>query len=114
MSTSWTHAYRHYLIQYNSIREEFWIVKDGFTISAAANEKAARDVIDTLLGGPESAFGFVVMVRDRGQDEPRMLNKLYPDHASATCVKHNYLNSGRVNSAYVREATQDDVNRIGD
>lgn len=46
---SWTHAYRGYLIQFTAFRDEFWIVKDGFTISAAANEEAAKRIIDSLL-----------------------------------------------------------------
>ena len=65
-----------------------------------------------------SEFGFVVMVRDRGQDEPRMLNKIYKTHIDATIVKHNLtINAGplrRVNSAWVREATAEDVAKVGE
>jgi len=59
-----------------------------------------------------SEFGFVVIVRDRGQDAPRMVNRMYPDHPSAICVKHNLQLTGRYNSVIVREATQEDRDSI--
>jgi hypothetical protein len=56
-----------------------------------------------------SEFGFIVMVRDRGQDEARRLPKIYPDHPAAICVKHNLQDTGRYNSVYVREATAGEI-----
>jgi len=56
-------------------------------------------------------LGYVVVVRDRGQDEPRITNRIYPDHPSAICVKHNLQLTGRYNSVSVREATPEDVKR---
>jgi hypothetical protein len=66
------------------------------------------------INKPQFGIGFVVMVRDRGQDAPRMVNKLYPDHVAATCVKHNLQDTGRYNGVYVREATLEDVAKIGE
>jgi hypothetical protein len=56
-----------------------------------------------------SEFGFIVMVRDRGQDEARRLPKIYLDHPAAICVKHNLMMTNRYNSVYVREATAADT-----
>lgn len=58
-----------------------------------------------------SEFGYIVMVRDRGQDEPRRLPKIYPDHPGAICVKHNLQDTGRYNSVWVRDATADDTDQ---
>lgn len=61
-----------------------------------------------------SEFGYVVMVRDRGQDEPRRLPKIYPDHPSAVGVTHNLFATGRYNSVWIREATKDDPDMTED
>jgi hypothetical protein len=52
---------------------------------------------------------YIVMVRDRGQDEARRLPKIYPSHEAATCVKHNLVDCKRYASVYVRLANDNEL-----
>lgn len=59
--------------------------------------------MDKLLGR------YIVMVRDRGQDEARRLPKIYPSHEAAICVKHNLVATGRYASVFARLADDNEV-----
>jgi hypothetical protein len=80
----------HYL----RVRWDGWKEKSNVAVHAGRIQRSVN----------HSQFGFIVMVRDRGQDEPRRLPKIYKDHPAAICVKHNLQDTKRFNSVWVREA----------
>jgi hypothetical protein len=61
-----------------------------------------------------SEFGWVIMVRDRGQDEPRRTSKIYSNHTDAVAAKYHLMATGRYNSVSVREATKEDADQTED
>ena len=55
---------------------------------------------------------YVVVVRERGQDQQRVLNRLWTNLTAAQVVARNKRMAG-YNSAFAREATPDELETIG-